>query len=425
MPVLHGRPGIQQFPSRHAKLRCMRATSIAAVFLALAPLGAATLTGRWDASVKVGELEIPFRFELSGDGSKIQGSFFNGDEPFTSTSGRFAGGSLTLEWAHYASKLEAKLQDGVLEGSYTRPGTSSVSVYAFHAKRHADVAPDAAAPSIAGMWNIPTKSSKGELAWRFIVRQSGADVSAAILRVDGDTGALTGTYRGGKFVLSHFSGARPMLLEVTPAADGSLDLLQNGKTKMTAIRWDVAQAKGLAEPTDPLRHTSVRDPTEPFRFSSPDLSGRTISNTDARFRGKVVLVDIMGSWCPNCHDETPFLVELYRKYRSQGLEIVALSFEESDQFKDPARLRSFVKRYGIDYTVLLAGEYDHAKEIVGQQTVNWDAWPTTFFLGRDGLVREVHAGFPSSASGELFRQAKDEFAAEVERLLHENQRSKR
>ena len=92
------------------------------------------------------------------------------------------------------------------------------------------------APNIDGLWEIPTKSSKGESAWRFIVRQKGAEVSAAILRVDGDTGALTGSWRDGKFVLSHFSGARPNLLEVTPAADGSLKIVQNGRTQLTALR---------------------------------------------------------------------------------------------------------------------------------------------------------------------------------------------
>ena len=69
----------------------------------------------------------------------------------------------------------------------------------------------------------------------------------------------------------------------------------------------------------------------------------------------MVLVNITGSWCPNCHDEAPFLAELYRKYRSQGLEVVALSFEEGDQLTNPTRLRAFMKEYGIDYTVLLGG----------------------------------------------------------------------
>jgi thiol-disulfide isomerase/thioredoxin len=79
----------------------------------------------------------------------------------------------------------------------------------------------------------------------------------------------------------------------------------------------------------------VSNPAEPFRFSFPDLNGRMVSNTDARFEGKVVLVNISGSWCPNCHDEAPFLAGLYEKYRSRGLEIVTLSFEEPEQLAKP------------------------------------------------------------------------------------------
>src|SRR5262249_24967053 len=151
------------------------------------------------------------------------------------------------------------------------------------------------------------KSPKGESAWHFIVQQNGAQVAAAILRVDGDTGALTGTYRDGKFTLSHFSGVRPSLLEVTVLKDGTLDILQDGKNKLTAMREEAARAKGLPEPTDPNKHTVVKDPGERFQWSYPDLSGKTVTNEDPRFAGKVVLVNIAGSWCPNCHDEAPFL----------------------------------------------------------------------------------------------------------------------
>ena len=396
-------------------------------FLALAPVAIAqSLAGLWDANVKVNGLDIPFRFELEGDGSKIAGSFFNGGERFTSTSGHFGDGSLVLQWDYYAAKLEAKLlPDGTLDGQYARSSTSGRGVYPFHAKRAVTATPAGGdVPKISGLWVIPTKSSKGELAWHFIVQQNGAQATAAILRVDGDTGALTGTYRDGRFILSHFSGVRPSLLEVTPLKDGTLDILQDGKNKLTAVRAEDARAKGLPEPTDPNRHTVVKDPGERFQWSYPDLSGKLITNEDPRFAGKVVLVNIAGSWCPNCHDETPFLVELYRKYHRQGLEIVGLFFEEADQLKDPARLRAFVKRYGIEYTVVLCGEPNQAKDKL-TQAVNWNAWPTTFFVGRDGRVQRVHAGFPSSASGEMFRQAKVDFAREVEDLLKEHLRSAR
>ena len=99
-------------------------------------------------------------------------------------------------------------------------------------------------PAIAGLWNVQVgKSSKGEAAWQLIVRQSGAEVSAVILRIDGDTGTLTGTYRDGKFALSHFSGARPLRLELTPAADGTLAVVQNTDKPLTALRAEQARRR--------------------------------------------------------------------------------------------------------------------------------------------------------------------------------------
>jgi thiol-disulfide isomerase/thioredoxin len=394
--------------------------------LVLAPLTIAQpLAGLWDATVKVKDLEVPFRFQISGEGSKISGTLFNGDAKFVSSSGTYANGALTIYWDYTASKLEATVHDGVIEGNFYRAGRDAKTVYPLQAKRFSpSTLTTEDVPSIAGLWVIPAESEKGESAWQFIVRQSGPEVTAAILRIDGDTGALQGTYKDGKFVLSHFSGARPSVLEVKLLPDGKLDILQNGTTKLTATRSGEARAKGLPEPTDPSKHTSVKDPTKPFTFAFNDINGKPVSNEDARFRGKVVLINITGSWCPNCHDEAPFLAALYKKYHSQGLEIVALSFEEADQLKDPVRLKAFIKKYGIDYTVLVGGEPSEAKDKL-TQAVNWNAWPTTFFIGRDGLVRGAHAGFPSSGSGELFTKAKEDFEAKVERLLAENVQSSR
>jgi thiol-disulfide isomerase/thioredoxin len=374
-------------------------------------------TGLWDAAVVVNGLEIPFRFEIAGNGSQVSGWFFNGDEKVLSTGGTFANGSLVLNFDHYATSVEAALVNGRLAGTYNR----ATGFYPFYAKRFA---PSPAfpndVPAIDGLWQIGgVKSTKGEAAWRFIVRQAGAEVTAAILRVDGDTGALAGTYRNGKFIVSHFSGARPLVLELTPTTDGNLEIVRNRDEKMIAVRATDAKLKDVPEPTDPSRHSSVTDPTEPFRFSFPDITGKVLSNTDERFRNKVVIVSISGSWCPNCHDEAPFLAELYRKYRGKGLEIVALSFEEEAQkAKGYPRLLAFNTRYGVDYPVVLAGEQaDLAAKV--PQIHNLNSFPTTIFLGRDGLVRGVHAGFAGAASGVFHDNAKEEITATVERLLAE------
>ena len=373
--------------------------------------------GEWSATVRVNDVEIPFRFEIARNGSALVGSFFDGDRRVSSSKGRFENGVLTLQFDQYAATLEATLsEDGQLEGRYLR---GSRPTYAFHAARAVPVStPAGEVPSIAGLWTIAVQSTKGESAWRFIVRQNGPEISAAILRVDGDTGMLTGRFHDGSFVLSHFSGARPTLLEVKPAADGTLQLLQNRKTPLVAVRADGPQSTSGPAPTDPSQHTRVQDPSVPFAFAFPDLSGRVVTNTDPRFQGKVVLVSITGSWCPNCHDEAPFLSSLYKKYRKKGFEIVALSFEEADELANPQRLRSFIARYGIEYTVLLAGEPEQLNEKV-PQGVNLNAFPTTFILGRDGRVRAVHAGFPSAASGSFHTKAQAELTELAERLLTE------
>ena len=77
-----------------------------------------------------------------------------------------------------------------------------------------------------------------------------------------------------------------------------------------------------------------------------------------------------------------------------------------------------MKEYGIDYTVLLAGTTEE-RDAKLTQPVNLNSWPTTFFLGRDGRVRFVHAGFPGPASGALYHQAVKEFYAQVDSLLAE------
>ena len=374
------------------------------------------LAGRWDAQVVVRDVAIPFPFEIVVTDSMLEGSFLNGDLKITSTASRFENGTLTLRFEQYAAQLDATYTDGVLEGQYVR---GSRAPYPFRATRATPTsAAHVDAPSIAGVWRIATTSSKGEKAWRFIVRQDGADVSGAILRVDGDTGNLTGSYRDGTFVMSHFSGARPLRMEVTLESDGSLTLVRSRGETLVAVREDSAEARAMAEPTDPATHTTVKDLSEPFRFAFPDLDGKLVTNEDARFAGKVVLVNIGGSWCPNCHDEAPFLAKLYETCKDRGLEIVGLSFEQADQLENPTRLRAFIDRYQLGYTFLLAGEPDQLTEKL-PQGVNLNTFPTTFLVGRDGLVKGVHAGFPSPGSGAFYTEAIEAMTAEVERLLAE------
>jgi len=409
-------------------MRSLKGLYCLAVVAAVAPAARAeSLDGQWDGTVNLRGVELPFRIEFSGDGKAFQGAFHNGDVKVTSTGGSREGDKFVLNFDHYLTRLEGILKGGKIEGSFSnRTNAEGAGSSPFRAERHADapVADAKGVPSIDGLWEVPVESPKGEKSWRFIVRQKGAEVAGSILRVDGDTGTLSGVYKDGKFVLSHFDGSRPLRLEVTPKKDGTLGLVQFGRPgigkDLTAYRPADARAKGLPEPSDFSKHTTVKDPAKPFEFRFPDADGKVVSSADARFKNKVVVAVVTGTWCPNCHDEAQFLVELDRKYRDKGLEIVALDFEEiEEQEAGYKRLRAFVKKYGVKYTYLVAGAPIEMWVKVPQGE-NLNSWPTTFFVGRDGLVKRVHSGFASPASGEFHRQVREQFTETVERLLAES-----
>jgi thiol-disulfide isomerase/thioredoxin len=214
-------------------------------------------------------------------------------------------------------------------------------------------------------------------------------------------------------------------MEITALPDGTLQVLQSGSNrngKLIAYRPEVARAKGLPEPSNYLTHTTPRDANEVFAYKMPDVNGKILSNDDPKFKGKVVLAIVTGTWCPNCHDEAQYLVQLYKKYRDQGLEIVALDFEEPEQQDDLARVHAFTKQYGVEYTYLIGGAPAEMWEKV-PQLVNLNTWPATVFIRRDGRVDHIHAGFAARASGEFNDQLKKEFTSTIERLLAENSKA--
>ncbi|MCX6598511.1 MAG: TlpA disulfide reductase family protein [Acidobacteria bacterium] len=420
-----------------------------AASLALGALSASAgenLAGRWSATLKssANNVEIPFRLDISQNGDQVVGTLWNGRDPKTTSSAKIEGGKVVLNYEHYLTSIQAELKDGELVGEIislrktTRPtgplgnqayaGTEArdrvyqtVPTTAFNAKRYQAPTAQAVAdaPQIGGVWEVAQDTPKGEKAWRLIVEQKGAEILATILRIDGDTGGLTGEWKDGKFVASHYDGSRPGRVELLPQADGSLTVKLNAVPRiveLTAYRPEVARAKGLPEPANFLTHTTVRDPNEVFTYSFPDVNGKIITNDDPIVKGKVVIAVVTGTWCPNCHDEAQYLVQLQKKYGDQGLQIIALDFEEEDQLKTLTRVKSFVKKYGVPYPYLIAGTPQEMWDKV-PQAVNLNTWPATFFVGRDGKVKAVHSGFAAPASGPYHIALKEEFTSIIEGLL--------
>ena len=158
-----------------------------------------------------------------------------------------------------------------------------------------------------------------------------------------------------------------------------------------------------------------------FGFEFPDLDGKSLSLKDPRFDHKVVLVNIFGSWCPNCNDKAPLLVDWYRRFRNRGLEIVGLAYEfTGDRERDARQVRLYAARHGIEFPLLLAGVSDKTK--AGETLPDLSsviAYPTSVFIGRNGKVRKIHTGFAGPGTGEHHQKLIAEFETLLEELLSE------
>jgi len=404
------------------RLRWAVAAAGICLFSAEAVASTPRIVGRWDAVVVVNTVEVPFRFEIAQNDRDVAGFFFEGSRKVASTSGRFDNGALTLEYDFLNTVLEARVEGDQLRGTYRnkRPNARPME---FRARRFVPVTGAARrAPQVGGEWvmyRTVQDTSKLDVSWRLHLEQSEVEVSGAILKTSGDSGTLVGRWQDGRLTMSHFAGDRPLVFEAQLNPDGTLSITLDQKFTYRAARNAELGAKEIPEPPDLARFTGVRNPGEPFHFNGSDLDGKVMSDADARFRGRVVVLTIGGTWCPNCRDEAPFLSELYREFHPRGLEVVGLFFEnDADPNLVRPRVLSFVTRYEVPFPILVSGTTNEASAKL-PQLVNFSVFPTTVVLGRDGQARSVHAGFASAATGEAHTRLTREQRALIERLLSE------
>ncbi|MBI1783846.1 TlpA family protein disulfide reductase [Candidatus Sumerlaeota bacterium] len=138
-----------------------------------------------------------------------------------------------------------------------------------------------------------------------------------------------------------------------------------------------------------------------LKFSFPDLEGKTVTESDERFKGKVVFVDIWGSWCSTCLGTLPELDRIYGKYREKGLEVIGIAFEKNGTTDEQlAKLKKFAQEHKIKYPVLFGGSVA-ATRFKLKSVEGFHYYPTGIVIGRDGLVRHVYDGFNADMMGEI------------------------
>lgn len=387
--------------------------------------------GVWRGTIKNNSGEtVAFTLEVKRDGDKLVGELVNGDERTASTSGSFENGTLTLRYDFYDAGLVATIDGDHLQGSFERQWQKQRLKRELHAMRNATAKPasEKSGQDISGEWFMAVGEEPKLSYWRAAFHQQGVEVSGTIIPVSGDWGQMTGEFENGELRLNRFDGINCRVFRVKLTPEGKLEGvadfgLFDPVRKVVAERITEANKAIVANLPDPMNHTRMSNPAEPLRFSFPDLNGKLVSNTDELFKNKVVAVSITGSWCPNCHEEAPFLQEMFDRYGGEGFQPVALAFEYSgDAARDLEQVKIFAKRLGLKYPVLLAGSTEEGQiQQKLPQLVGFGAYPTTIFIGRNGLVKRIHAGFEGRATGERFTHLKAELETVIKELLAEKE----
>lgn len=250
--------------------------------------------------------------------------------------------------------------------------------------------------------------------------QKGNHLEGTFRTETGDYRYLEGTVQGNKAYLSTFDGAHAFLFEALIMEDETLVGSFRSGTHYRTV-WQ-AQRNSEATLTDPNELTYLKEGYDRFDFSFPDTDGNTISLSDPAYDGKVKLVQILGTWCPNCRDETNFLLDYLADNSDPDLAVIGLAYE---QYQDEEKARSAISRMResmqVPYPILHAGYHDKQAASETLPMLNRIlSYPTLLFIDRENKVRRIHTGFNGPATDE-YAAFKEDFEQTITSLLQENQ----
>jgi thiol-disulfide isomerase/thioredoxin len=381
--------------------------------------------GKYRATLQLPGGEAPFGFEVEREDGAYVLHLVNGSERTRVSNVQFRNGELTAVFPGYENSLQARVTREGLEGAVTLiKAGGKEQVIPFRAapgethRFYAQTASDNA--DVAGRWQATLTNDDGEeTAAVAVLEQSKDRVTGTVMTPTGDHRYLEGQVRGQELQLSTFAGGLVYLYKLQVNAAGELegDYWQGlaSHERVRAQRNDAATLEGAGP------RTTLRDDAKRLEFTFRDVDGKAVSLSDERFRGKVVLVTLGGTWCPNCHDETMFLAPFYREYREKGFEIVALMFERHVEFEKAAKaVRGYRNDLGIEFTTLIAGTADDEAGKALPTLSGIYGYPTTILIDKRGEVRDIHTGFTGPATGAAYEDFVREFRAQVDELLSES-----
>ncbi|WP_040250284.1 TlpA disulfide reductase family protein [Psychroserpens mesophilus] len=379
--------------------------------------------GIWRAELQVSPNEtLPFIFEVTSPQSL---KIFNADEVILVDDITYSNDTIVFRTPVFEGYIEAIANEGILKGNFIKESLDRVVPFSaeFGKKERFTSETNKALQDVSGNWEVVFSPDAEEDRYiaKGVFEQYGDKLTGTFRTTTGDYRFLEGIMDGNMMKLSTFDGAHAFLFTAEVKDDVMHGMFYSGnhwKEPFTAKRneaFELPDANDL---------TFLKDGYETFEFSFPDAEGDMVSLNDKRFENKVVVVQIMGTWCPNCLDESKYYSEYYNIKENNNVEFVALAFEyaktEDKAFQSIKRLKESL---GISYPVLLAqyGTSDKAKAQEKLPMLNHIlSYPTSIFIDKHGKVRKIHTGFNGPATGEKYTEFKEEFTGFVDELVNEN-----
>jgi peroxiredoxin len=383
-------------------------------------------TGTWRVALQhAGGVEIPFIMEAETRNDSTILYLVNGKERILVDEISTVGDSVKIRLHIFDADLIARVDDGKMAGHFVRNDLSypySVPFTAEHGNTHRFKAKPAAANyNYDGKWEVVFTDTTGSSYKAVgVFEQDNNKVTGTFLTETGDYRYLEGQVDGNQLNLSTFDGNHAYLFTATPEDENTLK--GDFYSGMNYTETWTAKRNANAALADANTLTFLKPDYEKLDFTFPDIDGNgNISLSDDKYKGKVVIVQLLGSWCPNCMDETKFLAPYYDKNKGRGLEIIGLGFERSPEFEKAApRLQKMKDRMNVNYDLAVAGISDKeaaAKALPALSHVL--SFPTTIYIGRDGKVRKIHTGFSGPGTGKYYEDWVADFNKTMDQLLAE------
>lgn len=406
----------------------MKKYSVLVILLLLSLLGQAQInTSSWRAVIHRPDGEgIVFNLRSAVENGKLVLYVVNGDEQMRVPDVVIKEDSLIVDMPVFESGFRFKIiNKDSLSGVWQRASTSQeivlpLTASAEHAVRFPP-AQGAAKGTVDGKWQVTFKNASGESSPAIAtLKQVGNRVTGSVLTPYGDDRFLEGILSGDSLYFSGFDGIHSLLFKAQVTGD-SLTGVQysgaSGKQTFTAYKTDTPSLPNEAAMYLKKGESGHLD------FAFKDLAGKQVSIKDDRFKNKVVIIDLMGSWCPNCMDETAFLSKYYNANKDKGVEVISLAYELTTDFdRSRKSLLKFQKAYDIQYPVLITGVTVTDKERTEKtlpQFTPIKMFPTTIILDKTGKVRKIDTGFQGPGTGSYFTNYVKEFNELIDGLLAE------